>query len=884
MTSKELFFSEEKIIDSKSRGTISDTSLKVLPPELDNCGNVEYKYKLINVSQKKIQHLSTQLLWRLSQGKGYAIYQLGVLDDGTLKGISKAEMNQTLATLDKASKILKDTFILNARWRQISHGSSNNFSNGSKDKYSLDHYSNGKSSNKAELFLKEPPNSSDIDKLYVCEVTFVSNNSSDSSNDIRFLLLGDHKAGKSTLLGCLAHKIKDNGKGRARLGILRHQHELISGASSSISQEVIKIPDPGQDSSACISDFDFLNGISTDNPPNDFENTKNKDKVTKHIAFVDTCGLTKHLKTTIRGAVGKSPDYIIIVLGADLCKLDISVYRYITLSRVLGAPIMFVITKMDLARKDSISRFIHSLVDLIEKAIPNYGQQVINTTSKNLDPAYLSELSAAYMKKKLVPIFLCSCMQPNMAVLSRFIGSLKPRVSNNGVDSYTGDKLLLGRFEVEKIFKTSTNGIVLLGLVKHGSLSIDFGNSDSRIQSSVYKDGTNGYEDSINESSELTSLLGPDRFGLFKKVQISSILHHREPVTQANKGNLVSIEILIDGDKYFQKDALIRPGSNLLQFKSSIVELKDNFSTVNASSPRLGNGETPFNRQPIKGNASTIGKTLYYNTQPKFSNYGSNSEHLYSLKRSEFGDLGDVCVEFMANVVLIEFSNCQEMGSVGTIYCGSIRQQARVSGLHFLGNKYKFGSFKKEKRKLSKINRLNSPPKFQNFQGNNSVDAEQKNCVPNVGFFDEIWDKLDNLINKSTVYVTQRNLDSGTNKPKPDPELGSIIVNKPLSSGLEGISASELKSALPKVIQDIDSNSSEFKIHKEISNDFMENRIHTLNGFDYSKPKPDLKRGDIVTVKIQLLVRKEYIQIGYPILFMQGSSIVFAGYISNVFN
>lgn len=52
-------------------------------------------------------------------------------------------------------------------------------------------------------------------------------------------VLGGADAGKSTLLGVLAHGEFDNGRGSARLNVLRHLHELRSGRTSSISHEIL---------------------------------------------------------------------------------------------------------------------------------------------------------------------------------------------------------------------------------------------------------------------------------------------------------------------------------------------------------------------------------------------------------------------------------------------------------------------------------------------------------------------------------------------------------------------------------------------------------------------------------------------------------------------
>lgn len=47
-----------------------------LPPEPEQ-GNIEYKLKLINPSSQRFEHLVTQMKWRLKEGQGEAIYQIG---------------------------------------------------------------------------------------------------------------------------------------------------------------------------------------------------------------------------------------------------------------------------------------------------------------------------------------------------------------------------------------------------------------------------------------------------------------------------------------------------------------------------------------------------------------------------------------------------------------------------------------------------------------------------------------------------------------------------------------------------------------------------------------------------------------------------------------
>ena len=54
----------------------------------ENEGNIEYKWKLCHLdNQERIDHLITQMRYRLFQGDGRAIYNIGYQDDGTPIGL-----------------------------------------------------------------------------------------------------------------------------------------------------------------------------------------------------------------------------------------------------------------------------------------------------------------------------------------------------------------------------------------------------------------------------------------------------------------------------------------------------------------------------------------------------------------------------------------------------------------------------------------------------------------------------------------------------------------------------------------------------------------------------------------------------------------------------
>jgi hypothetical protein len=63
-------------------------------------GNVEYKLHLINPSSTRFARLVTQMKWRLLEGGGQAIYELGVADCGALVGLMPNDLRATLHTLN----------------------------------------------------------------------------------------------------------------------------------------------------------------------------------------------------------------------------------------------------------------------------------------------------------------------------------------------------------------------------------------------------------------------------------------------------------------------------------------------------------------------------------------------------------------------------------------------------------------------------------------------------------------------------------------------------------------------------------------------------------------------------------------------------------------
>jgi GTPase len=73
-------------------------------------GNIEYKLKLCNFKhENRMTKLSSQMKFRLYEGEGYAIYNIGYLDSGEPNGISYEMMMDSLNNIHLISNDIEAT-------------------------------------------------------------------------------------------------------------------------------------------------------------------------------------------------------------------------------------------------------------------------------------------------------------------------------------------------------------------------------------------------------------------------------------------------------------------------------------------------------------------------------------------------------------------------------------------------------------------------------------------------------------------------------------------------------------------------------------------------------------------------------------------------------
>ncbi len=83
---------------------------------------VFFQRQLVNLSTSRFEHLVTQLKWRLAEGGGEALYELGVEDDGRLAGLAPRELSESVGTLQRmaarlgaTARVLRERKLPNSR-------------------------------------------------------------------------------------------------------------------------------------------------------------------------------------------------------------------------------------------------------------------------------------------------------------------------------------------------------------------------------------------------------------------------------------------------------------------------------------------------------------------------------------------------------------------------------------------------------------------------------------------------------------------------------------------------------------------------------------------------------------------------------------------------
>ncbi|KAI7945235.1 hypothetical protein MJO28_010930, partial [Puccinia striiformis f. sp. tritici] len=321
--------------------------------------------------------------------------------------------------------------------------------------------------------------------------------------ELRVACVGNVDSGKSTTLGVLTKGKLDDGRGRARVSLFRHKHELDSGRTSSVGMEIMGFDAKGREVRP-----DGVNGdlLSTANQVGLRKQQLSWDEICKKaakvVSFIDLAGHERYLKTTIFGLTGCSPDFVLLIIGANAGLIGMS-KEHLSVALALSIPVVAVITKVDMTPTNVLDSTIKQLVKILKSP----GCRKVPVFVKN--EGMSCELAQTFIKEKACPIFMISNVTGNgIAPLKTFLNSLPA-----GLESQypTEDPL---EFTISDAFSVPFVGTVVSGVIISGQLAT-------------------GQE----------VWLGPDSLGHFQLTIIKSIQRKRVHVDHALAGQSVSLNL-----------------------------------------------------------------------------------------------------------------------------------------------------------------------------------------------------------------------------------------------------------------------------------------------------------------------------------------------------
>jgi len=618
--------------------------------------------------QDRLEHLTTQLLWRLQQSCPYhassaaqglvipqlptetlsgdapiklgkllpgleasrgALYEIGVADDGTLAGLTKDEMDESLATLRVMAsslgcsmKVLRIVDVGDCEWLETG-GSKESPGLGSKD---LRHH--------ARLWVAEAlvapdlsprdgtekpstPKPHPLSKLV--EALPDPQRGPLTTDQLRVTLTGPTTSGKSTLLGTLSTGTLDNGRGKSRLSLLRHLHEVNSGVTSSVTQELI-----GYDDGSIINYAH--RGVDSWIDIHDLTKTG-------RLAFLlDSAGHPRYRRTILRGIIGWAPHWTLLcidctsaacatssaadVLGPAGAGVDLAL-PYLELCLRLRLPMAIVITKLDLATKLSVATTLSKILSRVKGAgrapmmLKNSpaGQNELSRVSEDDHAAIKKVMDAMVAKDDLlsvVPIVLTSAVDGRgVGLLHALLQSL-PLPPGPTSRDYIGAALnpeqpaclfhIEDKFSLPASYALTTRdaeqqidaGTVVAGHLRFGSLSIgdkvvvgpfqpedDESNGqtpDDRLTPGIY-----GLSISHPSTAELNRIAAKSAIsastikGEWHTASIVSIRNLRLPVQTLAAGQVGSIGMVFDPPKDESSDNGPRHSSSIPRLRKGMV-------------------------------------------------------------------------------------------------------------------------------------------------------------------------------------------------------------------------------------------------------------------------------------------------------------------------
>lgn len=505
-----------------------------LPAERDE-GNVEYKLRVTGVGRRELERLASQMKYRLEEGGGEAFYEIGVTDDGEPIGLSKEQLDESIANLEKAAGII-----------------------GAKLK--ILRIERGRKGLVAEVHVRYSR-----EDRYPVFVTIP--------------LLGNVDSGKSSLIGVLTTGLLDDGNGLAMKRVARFLHEVKSGRTSSISTHLLGFDDNGEPVNyKLLSPLDeaeiFL-------------------KSAKILCFVDLAGHERYLRTTLKGVLGRKPDYAILTVAANAGMVGMA-REHLGVAIALKLPVIIVVTKIDLVDRFKIDETVSDICRLLKMP----GVNRIPFIIRNRDDAIVA--AKTIVSERVTPIFkISNTTGEGLDLIRFFLDIVPPRLR---WDEYVRMPFLMyidDKFDVKGVGLV-VSGLAIQGVVKVGDV----------LQ------------------------LGPFSDGSFRLVRVKSIHVCRIPVDEAYSGQDVCLAITnAEYDEVEKGMTLAGEGVNLKPvwiFESRITVLhhpttirRGYNATIHLHTIREAVEFVDMEREPLRTGDTAYVK-LRFKYKPRFVRIGDN--------------------------------------------------------------------------------------------------------------------------------------------------------------------------------------------------------------------------------------------------------------------
>lgn len=385
--------------------------------------------------QSRLQNLTTQLLWRLQQsspnhsasrsdlivptlpeacelingsrapgnllpGLGDcqgALYEIGVADDGSLVGLTYDELDESLAVLRAMASslgckltLLRRIIVGDCQWLEKAGKTMNTAPNLRKEKLWVTEALISPDLDSVESKHSVVPSSTKTNRVVVTEPLLVIGETQSKgpvTGQLRVSLTGSTTSGKSSLLGTLSTSTLDNGRGKSRLSLLKHRHEIASGVTSSVTGSLIGYHDFKPADGDGIPGVQVINYASGNvSSWTDIHSASDPGRL---VFLNDSAGHPRFRRTTVRGLVSWAPHWTICciaadngedtrgkagasasasdILGSSCADIDLA-KAHLELCLNLGLPLIVVITKLDLASMSALKPTLGKILSLLKSA------------------------------------------------------------------------------------------------------------------------------------------------------------------------------------------------------------------------------------------------------------------------------------------------------------------------------------------------------------------------------------------------------------------------------------------------------------------------------------------------------------------------------------